>query len=156
MELGGKLWGSWGSRGHLQGDNGCSGGLAVVLIPPTPQWIPIPTMENGPELAQRFLRALSDIQVGAWGGMGTIWGGGWGGELGRSHGGSGGAPPISFPLPCSMAALPATGPSHCDSFPPPQLPWDTPGVSAPLPPLPVMHEKLLGGGGVGGKYPTIN
>ncbi|XP_015706200.1 branched-chain-amino-acid aminotransferase, cytosolic-like isoform X1 [Coturnix japonica] len=28
------------------------------------QWFPIPTMENGPELAQRFLRALSDIQYG--------------------------------------------------------------------------------------------
>lgn len=27
-------------------------------------WYPIPTMENGPELARRFLRALSDIQYG--------------------------------------------------------------------------------------------
>ncbi|XP_074427602.1 branched-chain-amino-acid aminotransferase, mitochondrial isoform X4 [Larus michahellis] len=28
------------------------------------QWHPVPTMEHGPELAQRFLRALSDIQYG--------------------------------------------------------------------------------------------
>ncbi|GAB0202123.1 branched-chain-amino-acid aminotransferase, mitochondrial [Grus japonensis] len=28
------------------------------------QWYPIPTMEHGPELAQRFLRVLSDIQYG--------------------------------------------------------------------------------------------
>lgn len=28
------------------------------------QWYPVPTMQNGPELARRFLQALSDIQYG--------------------------------------------------------------------------------------------
>lgn len=69
-----------------KGITGVRGVLRLSSSPPTPQWIPIPTMENGPELAQRFLRALSDIQVGAWGGTGTIWGGGdgegsWGGPM---------------------------------------------------------------------------
>ena len=70
MGLGGELWGSWGSRGHLQGDNGCSGGLAVVLIPPNPAVDPHPHNGERPRIGAALPESSERHSGGGLGGHG--------------------------------------------------------------------------------------